>query len=159
LLIAVGHEVLVEAPRLQRLAQGEEVFLAPVSSQGFGDFRLALLATIVAQTGGRLGVALSGDDGIEDGQPGVASDVGDGVVFGCGWNIPTATARRVSLHEYSLMRGRPGLCPASHQFHARPSAQSSHSSKVAAPCHPSKEKRSRVVRLIGILGKNPERWP
>jgi hypothetical protein len=70
----------MEAPGLQRLAPGEEVFLAPVSSQGFRDFRFALLATIVAQAGERLGIALSGDNCIENLQAGVAGDVGDGVV-------------------------------------------------------------------------------
>jgi len=80
LLIAIEHELLMEAPGFQRLAQGEKVFLAPVTSQGFRDFGLTLLATVVAQAGERLGVALSGDDGIEDRQARLSGDVGDGVV-------------------------------------------------------------------------------
>ena len=80
LRVALGHLRLVKAPRFQRLAQREEMLLAPVTFQGFGDFGLALLAAVVAQAGERLGVALSCDYGIEDRQAGKPGDVGDGVV-------------------------------------------------------------------------------
>ncbi len=80
LLFAVGHEALVEAPCLEGLTQGEEVFLAPVAVQGFGNLGLALLASIVAVAGEHLGITLARHDGIEDCQAGHTGDVGDDVV-------------------------------------------------------------------------------
>ncbi len=80
LLVAVGHELLVEAPGFEGLAQGKEMFLAPVAIEGFGDLSFALLATIVAMAGEHLGVALARHDGVEDGHTGEPGDVGNRVM-------------------------------------------------------------------------------
>lgn len=61
LQITVGDGVLVIAPRLQRLAQGQEMRPAPVPAQGPGDLRLALLATEMPQPRQRLGGAFARD--------------------------------------------------------------------------------------------------
>ncbi len=80
LLFALAHELLVEAPRLEGLAQGEEVLLAPVAQQRLGDLGLALLAAGVAVAGEHPGVALARHDCVEDREAGDPGDVGDGVV-------------------------------------------------------------------------------
>ena len=80
LLFAVGHEALVEAPGLEGLRQGEDVFLAPVTVQGLGNLGLALLASIVAVAGEHSGVTLARHDGVQYCQGDHSGDVGDDVV-------------------------------------------------------------------------------
>ncbi len=61
-------------------AQGEEVFVAPVSQQRLGDLGFALLAAVVAVAGEHLGVARSRHDGVGDREAGDPGDFGDGMV-------------------------------------------------------------------------------
>jgi hypothetical protein len=80
LRFALGDQRLVIAPRGERLAQGEEVLLAPVAAQRLGDRRLVGLAAVVAQARQHRAVALALADRVEDREPGLAGEVADHVV-------------------------------------------------------------------------------
>jgi hypothetical protein len=62
------------------LLEDEEVFFAPGAGEGLGDFLFRLLAARIAQGGEFMGVTLTGDDGADDGQAGLAGDIRDGLV-------------------------------------------------------------------------------
>jgi len=100
----------MEAPGLQRLAQGEEVLLAPVPAQAAGDLRFALLAAEVPQPRQCLRIAFPREDGVEDGQPGLPGDVGDGVV-----QLDVHLVERL-LHPQQMLTGCPHQSlPVAHQ--------------------------------------------
>ncbi|MBM3855399.1 MAG: hypothetical protein FJ399_19965 [Verrucomicrobia bacterium] len=76
-LQALVGQLVMEAPRRQRLAQREELILFPLAFQRGGDLGLALLAAMVAARGELHGVAFASDDRVENGQSRRARDVGD----------------------------------------------------------------------------------
>jgi hypothetical protein len=70
----------VKVKQFQRLLEDKEVLLAPGAGEGAGDLCFALLTVWMTQGGQLVRVALSGDDGADDAQAGVAGGVGDRLV-------------------------------------------------------------------------------
>ena len=70
-------QLVMQAPRRQRVALREQLLHFPVAFQRRGDLGHALLAAVVAVRGEVLRVAFARDDRIENGQPRRARDVGD----------------------------------------------------------------------------------
>jgi hypothetical protein len=80
LRVARGDELLVRLPQLVGLAQGEEVFLAPVAAQTFGDRLAAGFDAVVFQLRQRHRIAFATQDGFQYGQARHAGDVADDVL-------------------------------------------------------------------------------
>ena len=80
LAIALGDEGLVMAPGSQGLLEDKEQFGAPIALEGAGDQIAGSFDAMVFEGGQLLGIALAGEDGIEDGQAGDAGQVADDVM-------------------------------------------------------------------------------
>ena len=68
------------SPRGLELAEDEEVFWTVVSGEGGKDARFAALAAPVAEGGEEVGIALSSEDGFDDGLGADSVDVAEDVV-------------------------------------------------------------------------------
>lgn len=78
--IAGGDLLTVEVKEFDGLAQGEEVFLAPIVLEGKGNGGLVILAAVIAQAGELVRVPLAVEDGAEDAHASDAADIADDVV-------------------------------------------------------------------------------
>lgn len=80
LQIALADLGLVEAPRFEGLAQGEEMFGAVVADQGFFDGGIGCLDTMVFELNQLFWAAFAGQNRVEHGLPGGSDDIADDVV-------------------------------------------------------------------------------
>jgi hypothetical protein len=71
---------IVDALKRSWLAQGEQMFLSPIAQQAFGNDIARGFDAMILQPGQRLRIAFTAEDGLEDGQPGDASDIADDVL-------------------------------------------------------------------------------
>ena len=78
--VARSHLVLVDVIKLQRLGQGEDVFLTGVADQGLLDRLQRCAAARVAMGGQHLRISLARHDGPDDPHPSCAGDVRDDMV-------------------------------------------------------------------------------
>jgi len=81
-LVTGGDLALVKLIAFEGLTEAEEMFGAPVADQGLGDLVAGTFNLVLFECGQLVGVALAGENGLEDGQAGDAGDIADDVVQG-----------------------------------------------------------------------------